>query len=42
MEHLNHIRTEYKKYGEFHEGYRPRNVPATDASDDTGSKKLRC
>ena len=20
---LNHIRTEYKKYGEFHEGYRP-------------------
>ena len=34
----NHIRTEYKKYGEFHEGYRPRSVPAADASDDTGSK----
>ena len=31
----NHIRTEYKKYGEFHEGYRPRSVPAADASDDT-------
>ena len=30
--------TEYKKYGEFHEGYRPRSVPAADASDDTGSK----
>ena len=27
-----------KKYGEFHEGYRPRSVPAADASDDTGSK----
>ena len=22
----NHIRTEYKKYGEFHEGYRPRSA----------------
>ena len=34
----NHIRTEYKMYSEFHEGYRPRSVPAADASDDTGSK----
>ena len=32
-----HIRTEYKKYGEFHEGYGPRSESASpDALSDAG------
>lgn len=28
-----HIRSEYRKYGEFHEGYRPRSNTAADTAD---------
>lgn len=34
-----HIRSEYRKYGEFHEGYRPRNNTAAGTSDQPLSEK---
>lgn len=34
----NHIRTEFKKYGNFHEGYRSRAVPSSDTFSNANSK----
>lgn len=35
-----HIRTEYKKYGQFHEGYAPRDEPARHDSPSDAAKPV--